>query len=199
MTLVKNDRDFPVEVTYTEEGAEKKVTIEAGAEVEIPEDQVEGVTKQIADAVKPTEGGEGEGEGEDELSDEEKALAERERVVAEKEAKLLADQSEAEFDKLLSEGKVVPAQKEAFLALSSQTSATVELAEGESKTVAVLLSELLEKAPKIKLDDEEGHEGEEGEGDEDVTELSEEEKSFAEKFGNTPEELAKFKKENGGK
>lgn len=189
MGKIKNDREFPVEVTYTENEEEKKVTVEPGAEIEVPEDQVEAVTKQIADAVAPQAEEEGE-----ELSEKEKQLAEREAAAAKKEAELAEKEANAEYARLLSEGKIVPAQKDAFIALSSKGSASVELADGESKTVSVLLAELFEAAPKGKHLSEEGKEGGEGgEQDEDV-ELSDEEKSLANDFGNTPEEVAEFKK-----
>lgn len=195
MGKVKNEREFPVEVTYTENEEEKKVTIEPGAEVEIPEDQVEAVTKQITDATAPEkkeEGGEGDEGGE--LSDQEKALAEREAAAAKKEAELAEREATADYERLLSEGKIVPAQKDAFIALSSKGSASVELADGESKTVSVLLAELFEAAPAGKHLSEEGKEGGEGGEEEEDVELSDEEKSLANDFGNTAEEVAAFKK-----
>lgn len=200
MATVKNERDFPVEVTYTENDEEKKVTIEPGAEIEVPEDQVEAITKQITDAQKPEEEQEESGDGDDggELSEAEKKakeLAEREAAAAKKEAELAEREANAEYERLLSEGKIVPAQKNAYIALAAKGSATVELSDGTEKTVSVLLSELFEAAPKGKYLSEEGAGGDDGgDGGDDDVELSEEEKSLAESFGNTPEELAEFKK-----
>ena len=190
MTLVKNDREFPVEVTYTEAEEEKKVTIEAGAEAEVPEDQVEAVTKQIADAVAPEE------EDDEQLSDEEKKakeLADREAAIAAKEKELSDKQAEAEYERLLSEGKIVPAQKDAFIALSAQGSATVELSDGETKAISVLLSELFEAAPKLNLG-EEGAGGGKG-GEDDDVELSDEEKATAKKLNISEEAMKETKKE----
>lgn len=195
MGTVKNERDFPVEVTYTENDEEKKVTVEAGAEVEVPEDQVEAVTKQIADAVKPDEGG----EEDEELSDEqkkEKALADREAAIAAKERALSEKEAEAKFATLLSEGKVVPAQKELYIALSSQSDTTVELSDGVEKSVSVLLSEFLEKIPQgFKLTEEGGKSGGDDDNKEEV-EVTAGEAELAETFGNTKEQLQAVKKES---
>lgn len=194
MGKIVNERDFPVEVTFTENDEEKKVTVEAGAEVEVPEDQVESVTKQFTDAVKP----EAE-EEEEELSDEqkkEKALADREAAVAAKERELSEKEAEAKFATLLSEGKVVPAQKELYIALSSQSTTSVELSDGVEKPVSVLLSEFLEKIPQgFKLTEEGGSGGGSGDEDEEV-EVTEGEASLAETFGNTKEQLQAVKKES---
>ncbi len=194
MGKVKNERDFEVEVSYTDGEEQKTVKVAAGAEVEVPEDQVEAVTKQFADATAP-ESNENNEEGE-ELSEIEKAkqeLADKQAELDKQAAELAEQRAEQNYERLLSEGKIVPAQKDAYIALSSKGSASVELADGESKTVSVLLAELMEAAPKGKHLSEEGEEGGEG-GEEEEVELSEEEKSLANDFGNTPEEIAEFKK-----
>ena len=195
MGKITNERDFPVEVTYTENDEEKKVTVEAGAELEVPEDQVEAVTKQIADAVKPEEGG----DEDEELSEEqkkEKALADREAAVAAKERELSEKAAEASFATLLSEGKVVPAQKEAYIALSSQSETSVELSDGVTKSVSTLLSEFLGKMPKgLKLSEEEGVPG--GDDNKDDVELTSEEKSLV--GGDiTEEDLKETKRQEEG-
>jgi hypothetical protein len=192
MTKVKSDRDFEVAVKYTENGEEKEVKVAVGAEVEVPEDQVEAVTKQIADATPPAS------EDDEDLSDEEKEakakeLADKEAKLAEREQKLAENEANAEYERLLSEGKIVPAQKDAFIALKSNGSATIELSDGKEKPVSVLLSELFEKVPKGKYLSEEGADNDDEEDDDDVN-LTDEEKSIGEDFGNTPEEVAEYKK-----
>ena len=190
MTLVKNHREFEVKGTYLEGEETKEAVIAAGAELEVPEDQAEAVTKLIAEAVAPEE------EEEEELSDEEKKakeLADREAAVAAKDKELSDKQAAADYERLLSEGKIVPAQKDAFIALSAQGSATVELSDGESKTVSVLLSELFEAAPKIALG-EQGAGGEGGEAEDDV-ELSDEEKATAVSLNISEDEMKATKKE----
>lgn len=198
MGKVTNDREFDVEVTYTENDEEKKVTVAAGGELEVPEDQVEAVTKQIADAVAP------DLDDDEELTDAEKKkkeLADIDAQVAAKKQELSemhAKTAEAQFETLLSEGKVVPAQKEAFIALSSQSENTIELSDGVTKSVSTLLSEFLSKMPKgFKLSDEEGVTG--GDKNEDEVELTEEEKSLV-GFGDiTEEDLKETKKLEGAK
>lgn len=196
MDKVKNDRDFDVEVKFTQDGEEKTATVAAGAEIEVPSDRVETVNKQIADATKPEEKTEDKADkADDESSDaekKEKELADREAALAKRERELADKEAEAQFEKLLSDGKVVPAQKAAYLALSSQSNTSVELADGAKKSVAVLLSEFLEKTPKGIFLDEKGVAGGDKEADEDV-ELTDDEKSLT-GFGVTEKELKETKK-----
>ena len=196
MDKVKNDRDFDVEVKFTQDGEEKTATVAAGAEIEVPSDRVETVNKQIADATKPEEKTEDKADkADDESSDaekKEKELADREAALAKRERELADKEAEAQFEKLLSDGKVVPAQKDAYLALSSQSNTSVELADGAKKSVAVLLSEFLEKTPKGIFLDEKGVADGDKEADEDV-ELTDDEKSLT-GFGVTEKELKETKK-----
>lgn len=191
MSTVTNNRDFPVEVKYQLEDSETTATIEPGASLEVPDDQTDAVEKQIKEAVKPDV----EEDDTEELSDAEKALADREEAVAKAERELAEQKAEAEFTKLLNDGKVVPAQKNAFLALSSQGSATVELSDGESKTVGVLLSEFLTKIPKGLYLDENGVSG--GDSDEDDIELTSEQKSLTD-LGVSEEDLKETLKQEKG-
>lgn len=194
MAQVTNDKDFPVEVKYQIDGSETTATIEPTASLEVPDDQLEAVQKQITDAVKPTD--DGTGNGDEQLSEAEKKdkeLSDREAAVAAAERELAEKQAEAEFTALLNDHKVVPAQHDAFIALSAQTSATVELSDGVTKSVSTLLSEFLGAMPKsIKLSEEEGVEG----GDKDDVELTSEEKSLTD-LGVSEEDLKETKKQEG--
>jgi hypothetical protein len=194
MSTVKNERDFEVTVKYTEEGAEKEVVIAAGAEIEVPEDQVEAVTQQITDAVAPVADDE---EEEEELSDADKKaqeLADREAAVAKREAELSEKAAEANYERLLSEGKIVPAQKDAYLALASRGSEQVELSDESTKTIDVLLSELFENGVTTKNLSEQGADDDDGDDDEEV-ELSDEEKSLAKSLNIDEEAMKQTKKE----
>lgn len=196
---VKNDKDFDIDVKYTATDGEQTATVKAGESVTVPKDQEEAVKKQIADAVDPEDAADGGADEDQELSEEQKKkakeLSDRETALATKEAQLAEKEAETTFATLLSEGKVVPAQKDAFIALSKSGSTTVELSDGKSKTVQVLLSEFIDKTPKGKYLSEQGKENEDGKGDDDEeVQLTDEEKSYAEDFGNTPEEIAEFKK-----
>ena len=175
------------------------MTIAAGAEIEVPEDQAEAVKQQIADAEAPeaeeAEEKKDEKENENEFADREKALADREAAIAEKEAALAKKAAEAKFDKLLSDGKVVPAQKEAFMALSEVASQEIHLSDDETKTVDTLLSEFIESSPALNLTDEKGAESDDNSGGEEV-ELGDEDKRTIERYGLNEEDYKEVKKEN---
>jgi len=188
---VKNDREFDVEVTYAVDGENKTETVAAGAEIEVPEDQAEAVKQQIADAEAPKDN-----DKENELSEREKALADREAVLAEKEAAVAKRDAEAKFNKLLSDGKVVPAQKDAFMALSEASSTEIHLSDDETKTVDTLLSEFIEASPKLNLTDEKGTDGE-GNGGGDEVQLSEDEQSLTD-LGLSEEDLKETKRQEKG-
>lgn len=188
---IKNDREFDVEVTYAVDGENKTETVAAGAEIEVPEDQAEAVKQQIADAEAPKDN-----DKEDELSKREKALADREAVLAEKEAAAAKRDAEAKFNKLLSDGKVVPAQKDAFMALSEASSTEIHLSDDETKTVDTLLSEFIEVGPKLNLTDEKGTDGE-GNGGGDEVQLSEDEQSLTD-LGLSEEDLKETKRQEKG-
>lgn len=188
---VKNDREFDVEVTYAVDGENKTETVAAGAEIEVPEDQAEAVKQQIADAEAPKDN-----DKENELSEREKALADREAALAEKEAAAAKRDAEAKFNKLLSDGKVVPAQKDAFMALSEASSTEIHLSDDETKTVDTLLSEFIEASPKLNLTDEKGTEGE-GDGGGDEVSLTEDEKSLTD-LGISEDDLKETKRQDKG-
>ena len=188
---IKNDREVDVEVTYAVDGENKTETVAAGAEIEVPGDQAEAVKQQIADAEAPKDN-----DKENELSEREKALADREAVLAEKEAAAAKRDAEAKFNKLLSDGKVVPAQKDAFMALSEASSTEIHLSDDETKTVDTLLSEFIEASPKLNLTDEKGTDGE-GNGGGDEVQLSEDEQSLTD-LGLSEEDLKETKRQEKG-
>lgn len=188
---VKNDREFDVEVTYAVDGENKTETVAAGAEIEVPEDQAETVKQQINDAEAPKDD-----DRENELSERERALADREAALVEKEAAAAKRDAEAKFNKLLSDGKVVPAQKDAFMALSEASSTEIHLSDDETKTVDTLLSEFIEASPKLNLTDEKGTDGE-GNGGGDEVQLSEDEQSLTD-LGLSEEDLKETKRQEKG-
>lgn len=155
---VKNDKEYPVEVTFKEGEEDKTVTVQPGEEVQVPEDQKEAVEQLIADAPAPEE------EEEDEETAEEKAAREaKEAEDAEKDAELARVKAEnaeyrkkaidAEYSKLLKEGKIVPAQERAFKALALAGETKVEFSKKDGKVTQLSVSKLLEKlfasAPKV--------------------------------------------------
>jgi len=202
---VTNDRDFDVEVKWQEDGEEKTATIAAGADIEVPEDQEEAVKQQIADAKEPEDKDEDKS-GEDnlsdkkDLSDEQKALEAEKAELAREKAELAKQkrelsekQAEAEYEKLLSEGKLVPAQKESYLALCAAKDTKVQLSDTKTKSVDVLLSELFAAMPAMRLLSEDGGEGGNGNGDE--VQLDDSDKADIERFGLNEEDYKEVKRE----
>lgn len=191
--------------------------VEAGAEIEAPAEKIEAVMATIyakdeeekTEGEATEEGAETEGEEKaeeaeaeqeeaetkDEETTEEEAtekveeakLSEERKALAEERAKLAEERAEMTFTKLCEEGRVVPAQKEAYMALASKGG--YHVAEGDTKTIAELLNDFIQSAPKCSLMEEEGTEGE-GSSEPEITP---EEKSVAEQFGNTEEELKNYK------
>lgn len=195
LVKITNDRVFDIEVKYIENEEEVTKTIKAGEELEVPEDQAEDVKKQIANAEAPKE--EKEESETPEFSEDEvkqKELADREAELTKREAELARKENEAKFNQLLADGKVVPAQKEAFMALSEVASQEIHLSDDETKTVDVLLSEFIDLAPKVGLTDELGADTDENGGGEKV-ELSEADRAYIARFGLDEAEYIETKKE----
>jgi phage I-like protein len=171
MTKVKNDREFAVEVVHTVDGKEVKNVLEPEQELELSEDQLEAVTKQLSEAVAPEADGDegdagddagddqGEGEGDEtNLSETEKELRDARRRASEAEAKLRAADIDSTYQTALSEGKIVPAQEEAFRALAEAVHGqTRNLSDGETQNLSEVLADFIAKAPKVvSLDEENG-------------------------------------------
>lgn len=140
---VKNDRDFDVVISVNDEDGEAvEYTIKAGESIDVPADQAEAVRKQIADAKDPeaddksednskNNGGESlsnDDPKDDEEEDESKAdpeskpeetqLSKTERAELSKLRKEKAELSASkDYNELLSQGFIVPAQKDAFIEL----------------------------------------------------------------------------------
>jgi hypothetical protein len=174
LSKITNDKDYPVEVTYKDaEGEEVTATIEAGAEIEVPETVKNEVTKQVTDSVKPDEEVTPEPDAPEETPEEKTAreaqeaadadkTAEGEETVTESEkeelARLRAENIELtvneEYKVLLAKGKIVPAQKDLFLAAARQGEVTLtapvkglKLEKGKKTSVVSLLSAILEAGP----------------------------------------------------
>ena len=91
---------------------------------------------------------------------------------------------------------MVPAQKDAFMALSEASSTEIHLSDDETKTVDTLLSEFIEASPKLNLTDEKGTDGE-GNGGGDEVQLSEDEQSLTD-LGLSEEDLKETKRQEKG-
>jgi len=196
---VINDREFPVTVSYQDGDETKEVTIESGQEVEVPEEASEAVTEQVAKAEKPAEETTTETETETATESEtpqttepEKSEREQEleKELSETKAKLRQRDAEDAFTKLLSEGKVVPAQKDTFISLHLSADSTIKLSDGSTKSSTDLLTELLEAGPKRVDFSEKGNSGDEVEKTP-WEKLSDEERAGNIALGVTAEEFNK--------
>ena len=192
LVKIKNDRDFDIEVKFTLENEEKNELIKAGEEIEVPEDQAEAVKKQIEEVENTDEQLADENQEDDEAEKLRKEREEFEKEKAEFERKKKNSSAKKKFDQLLSEGKVVPAMRENFIALSS-VQADVYLSDETSKPTDVLLSELFEKMPDMRLSDEDGENNTKAS---DEVELTDEDKRIIDKFGLSEEDYKEVKKEN---
>lgn len=192
---IKNDKDFDVVVSYKEGDEDKEATLEAGAELTVPEDVAESVTAQIIDAQAP-EQDKSDNAGDDSKSDDsEDENTELSRLRKEN-AELKLSKT---FDELLSQKKVIPAQKEKFMELANLSS-SVELSKEKDITSVVL--ELLSSGKPQFSTDETGSSLEEDKATEDKSQddegkkpserLSEAELAGAKAVGVTPEQMDKL-------
>jgi len=166
-----NDKEYPVEVTFREGDEDKTVTVEAGAEVEVPADQKEVVETLIAESTAPEEeetDEEREAREKKEKEDADAAAAEEEGTKAElaKAQKQIQEyrkkEVDQEYEKLLKAGKIVPAQEKAFKALAMSGDVKVEFSkDGKSTQVPVseMLKEFTKHAPKVVNYSEDGGNG----------------------------------------
>ena len=218
---IKNEREFDVEVKFELDGEEKIKLVKAGEEIEVPEGQVESVKKQFEEAEAPKkdeksdssdgneelsddsgDSGEDSDENDGEVVDREKDVAKREAEIARRESEVAwrerevaRKEAEKKFNALLSENKVIPVQKEAFLALSEATSEEIHLSDEITKTPAELILEFCEKMPNMRYLSEDGETGSNG-GESDEVEITDEDKKIINKFGLSEEDYKEVKKEN---
>jgi hypothetical protein len=210
MSTVQNDRDFPVTVTFKDGDEETTAEVKPGEELKVNEDQVEAVKQQLSEAEAPKKeeeapaGEEASGEpdepadeqsGEDDSEDEGTELSESATLKKElrETQKLLRDKEiEEQYQTALSEGKVVPAQEDAFKGLAQALHGqTRSLSDGETQNLSELLAEFVAKTPKIvSLDDERGKTEEDAKDP--MAKLPEETKQGLDKAGVSREDYAKY-------
>lgn len=208
MSKVKNNKDFAVTVEYKDGDWTRSRVLNPGEELEVPEAVEADLLAQVEAAQKPeetkdeTDDQKVEEKPADDKKDEtpeakadgaaderEKALADREQAVAVKEA-------ETTYNTLLNDGKIVPAQKDAFIALSLSAPSTISLSDGSTKSLSDMITDLFAKAPKrISF-------GEGKQSDSDGTkasawdQLSDGEREQSQKLGITKDEYDKLNSTN---
>jgi len=171
---IKNEKEFPVTVTFKDGDEDKEVVLQPGEDVTVDEETADAVTTQIADAEAPTdqssdddnkdadtdaEGDTQDSDGDDESGDaasdddEEDEKTELSRLRLEN-AEL---QLSRDFDSLLAEGKVIPAQKDKILALAKLSQGVQLSADGGNKTdVASVVMDILRQGKQQFSTDESG-------------------------------------------
>ena len=212
VAVIKNDRKFPVQIEVQVENELKKVELAVGEEITVAEAEAEKVAAQIKAAEAPAE---------KKLTAEEKAAEEEVKAIADKaeaDAKVAAEAAKTELEKaqkeladaraeialrdaksryteLLSEGKIVPAQEDAFMSLSTAiTSGAISLADGATTSLSDLVTNLFKGAPKRINFGEDGAGADENAKKTPWDELSDEERDASAKLGVTADE---FNKVNG--
>lgn len=147
-TEVENTTEVETEATTTEAAAENPET-EAPAE-EIPaESEVEEVTSEAEEAEEEAETTE---ESIVDASDTEKLIKQisnLQAVVAKQSVALAERDAEAAYQDLLQQGKLVPAQKDAFISLASLPAQEIQLGEDKTTTIKEVLKQLFDNAPKV--------------------------------------------------
>lgn len=211
---IKNDKGFAITVKFTEDGEEKELVIPAGEEATVPEDVADDVTTQIADAQDSagdagTDGDAGDGDGTDGDAGTGDTTPPANETEQEELSRLRLENAELqlskEYDSLLAEGKVIPAQKDKIMALAKLPQATVQLSKDAEPTsvTSIVLDVLRAGKPQFSTDETGNGEGKPEEKKTEGTEgkkpselLSADDLAGLEATGHTPEELDKLAAED---
>ena len=145
LSKVTNDREFELTIKVKgDDGVEVDKVLKAGEEVEIPEEQLESVKAQIADAVDPNaEDDKGDDDQEEEENDDKGGddSADVKKELSRAQAKLAEYETEKLYSTLLSKGKITPAQKDKFMALANANAgAKVTSLSKDGKQITVSLA-----------------------------------------------------------
>ena len=151
---ITNDKAFDVVVKFNDGTEDKEVTIKPGETLEVPEDVAEDVTNQVTGAIEIA-GDEGKGEGDDAPVTPEVETPEQELSRLREENATL--KLSKEFDALLDKGLVIPAQKDAVMALAKLPTTGVQLSKDSEPTdVASLVLGILSAGSQQFSKDESG-------------------------------------------
>lgn len=177
---IKNDREFDVTVNFEVDGVTKDVVVGAGQEVEVPGDVEDSVKTQIAEATAPEvdkvededksdeldKDKKDDTKAEDEKKTDDEPVKDENKVdtdLAEENARLRRELAEERtgkaYENLLKVGRLVPAQKERFeqvMLAATESTTTVNLADGSTKSLSELITDLLNTGPKRIRFDEKG-------------------------------------------
>lgn len=200
---IKNEKDFAVAVAFKDGDATQEAILQPGEEITVEEEVAETVAAQIEEAVEPTSD-DSEGEAEDGVEGDVEGEADNSEAEGEGDvedektelARLRLENAELQlskdFDALLAEGKVIPAQKEKIIALA-KLSQGVQLSKdaGTKTDVASVVLDILRIGKQQFSTDESGSSKE----DENATSENETQNNEGKKPSETltEDELAGFK------
>ena len=152
--IITNDKAFDVVVKFNDGTEDKELTIKPGETLEVPEDVAEDVTNQVTGAIEIA-GDEGKGEGDDAPVTPEVETPEHQLSRLREENATL--KLSKEFDALLDKGLVIPAQKDAVMALAKLPTTGVQLSKDSEPTdVASLVLGILGAGSQQFSKDESG-------------------------------------------
>jgi len=128
INIMKDDKTNTAEV-------DEKATAEEAPEKEAPE------TKEAEEAAETVDASE--------MQSMRDRIVELEEQATTRDKEMARKNAEAKFTALLSEGKITPAQQDAYINLCANNSAVMELSEGKKSTLVEQLDELFSKAPVV--------------------------------------------------
>lgn len=161
LSKITNDKEFPVTISVTgDDGVAVDKELAAGEEVEIPEDQLEAVKKQIEEAADPnaedesSDDGAGDDEAGDENADNDESQDEDDEADKKELSRLRAQNAEYKakelYNTLLSAGKITPSQEAKFMELAkSENGATVTLSKGKKISLSQAVADVLMAGPQV--------------------------------------------------
>lgn len=206
---LKNDKGFAVTVKFKDGDEDKELVVEPGEDVIVPEDAADEVTTQLSEAEESTdenatdESNEAGGESGSEADQGETNEGEAEELsrLRKENTELRLSKS---FDDLLSQGKVIPAQRDKFMELSKLDTG-VQLSKDKDAVSVVL--DLLSTGSQQFSTEESGSSKEDENASSDNTDQSDEGKKPSEllteedtkglqALGVTPEQMDKMAAES---
>jgi len=156
---VETPAEEETEVESDEESTKEETTeieAEVEAEVEESEDEKEVEPEEEEASVEEVSEPE-EAELSEKTSEELKAdIVELQDTIEKQNKALVEGKIEKAYELLLSDGKIIPAQKTAFFALSEGTKGVIKLSDGSEKEAFELLIDLFDKSPVVVHLEEEG-------------------------------------------
>jgi len=206
---IKNDKGFAITVKFKEGDEDKEIVVAPGEDVTVPEDVADHVTTQIADAEDATDDNTDDTNGEGDTNTDDAPTPPAKETAEEELSRLRLQNAELqlsnEFDKLLQEKKVIPAQKDKIMSLAKLPEA-INLSTDNQPSVATLVLDILRSGAEQFSTDESGsskddpdanvNKDQSTEGKKPSELLSEDDLAGLKATGITPEQMDKMAEED---